>query len=135
MASRPPARVQRCIPGAGAPLIPGSFHHWSLYPPSLPQAAVKADPSVPREQDHPLLFAAPYAAPWHALLAACLRRATTLEWRRNWGAAAVRWLVALVISLAAGSIFWQVPASFQGAVAGMGMLFWVLCFVLTITGE
>jgi hypothetical protein len=58
------------------------------------------------------------------MLAACLRRAVTLEWRRNWPALVVRWLISLVISVVAGSIFWQLPATFQGAVSAMGMLFW-----------
>ncbi|KIZ06029.1 hypothetical protein MNEG_1936 [Monoraphidium neglectum] len=97
------------------------------------QAAIHADISVPPEQDHTLLFTAKYGAPWHTMLAACLRRAVTLEWRRNWPALVVRWLISLVISVVAGSIFWQLPATFQGAVSAMGMLFWVLCFVLVVT--
>lgn len=88
---------------------------------------------MPPDLDHAHLFTSRYGAPWPTLLAACLSRATTLEWRRNWPAAVVRWLLALVISIVAGSIFWRLPATFEGAVSAMGMLFWVLSFILVIT--
>lgn len=89
----------------------------------------KADPAV----DHTLAFKSRLGAPWPATLRACLARAAALEWRRNWPACVVRWLINLFIALAAGSIFWRVPATFAGGASALGMLFWVLCFVLVIT--
>jgi hypothetical protein len=94
---------------------------------------VDADPAVPAEVDHSRLFTSPYGAPWPRLIAACLSRAVTLEWRRNWPATVVRWLITLVLSLVAGSIFWRLPTTFSGAVSFMGMLFWVLCSTMVLT--
>jgi len=105
--------------------------HITTDPP--PQAEINTPTPTPPELDHPRLFTSPYGAPWPTLLRACLSRAVTLEWRRNYPAAIVRWLIGLVLSFVAGSIFWQLPVTFSGAVSGMGMLFWVLCFILVIT--
>ena len=44
-----------------------------------------------------------------------------------------RWLLVLVVSAVAGSIFWQLPATFAGAVSAMGVTFWVLSFSMTVS--
>lgn len=88
---------------------------------------------MPPELDYTRHYTKKFGAPWHVLLAATLRRATTLEWKRNWPAAVVRWLLAALISIIAGSIFWQLPATFEGASGVAGVLFWVLCFLLVLT--
>ena len=44
-----------------------------------------------------------------------------------------RWLLVLVVSAVAGSIFWQLPATFAGAVSAMGVTFWVRSFCMTVS--
>jgi hypothetical protein len=99
----------------------------------LLKAAAAGPNGVPTQLDHCEGFSRRYAVPLHVLLRACLSRAATLEWGRNWPTAVVRWLMCLVLSLTAGSIFWQLPVSFPGAVSALGLIFWVLCFTLVCT--
>jgi len=98
----------------------------------LAAAAARPFPRTP-ETDAELCRGS-FAAPRLALLGALLRRAAKVDLLSADGAsaAATRWLLALLMSLAVGSLFLNLPVTLEGGQARLAVLFFALFFVVTL---